>query len=78
MLLESAQLGARLGALFEESVRPVRAFRVALAGPGEETGIIWIADEAGTEVRYDHEPHVGFWRRLLSKLLGAFAPEDLL
>ena len=78
VLLESAQLGARLGALFEESVRPVRAFRVALAGPGEETGIIWIADEAGTEVRYDHEPHVGFWRRLLSKLLGAFAPEDLL
>jgi putative cardiolipin synthase len=78
MLLESAELGARLGALFEEAVQPAHAFRVALAGPGEETGIIWISEEAGKEVRYDHEPLAGFWRRLLSKLLGAFAPEDLL
>ena len=78
MLLESTPLGVHLGALFEEAVRPAHAFRVALAGPGEETGIIWISEEAGQEVRYDHEPLAGFWRRLLSKLLGAFAPEDLL
>ncbi|MHB1142364.1 MAG: phospholipase D family protein [Sulfuricaulis sp.] len=78
MLLESAEFGARLGALFEEAVRPTRAFRVTLAVPGEETGIIWISEEAGQEVRYNHEPLAGFWRRLLSKLLGAFAPEDLL
>ena len=78
VLLESAEFGVRLGALFEEAVRPTRAFRVALAVPGEETGIIWISEEAGQEVRYDHEPLAGFWRRLLSKLLGTFAPEDLL
>lgn len=78
MLLESTELGARLGALFEEAVRPAHAFRVALAEPGEETGIIWITEEAGQEVRYDREPLAGFWRRLLSKLLGALAPEDLL
>jgi putative cardiolipin synthase len=78
VLLESAEFGAHLGALFEEAVRPAHAFRVALAGPGEETGILWITEEAGKEVRYDREPLTGFWRRLLAKLLGAFAPEDLL
>jgi putative cardiolipin synthase len=78
LLVESPELGTRLGGLFEEAVRPAHAFRVARAGPGEETGIVWISEEAGKEVRYDHEPLAGFWRRLLSKLLGAFAPEDLL
>ena len=38
----------------------------------------WMSEEAGTEVRYDREPLAGIWRRFLAKLLGAFAPEELL
>lgn len=79
LLLESPQLGTRLGTLFDDAVRPARAFRVALARPaGEPAQLVWITEEAGKEARYDREPLTGFWRRLLSKLLRAFAPEDLL
>ena len=79
VLLESAQLGARLGALFDDAARPARAFRVSRAGPpGEPAQLVWITEEAGKEVRYEQEPLAGFWRRLLSKLLGTFAPEELL
>ena len=78
VLLESTELGGRLGTLFDEAVRPARAFRVERAGRGQETELVWVTEEAGKEVRYDREPLAGFWRRLLAKLLGVFAPEDLL
>jgi cardiolipin synthase C len=75
LLIESRALGEQLGTLFDAAVQPTRAYRVTLAGP--EADIVWIANEDGKEVRYDHEP-AGFWRRLFSKLLGVFAPEQLL
>jgi putative cardiolipin synthase len=74
LLLQSAQLGANLGALFDEAVRPDDAYRVVLAGPGT---LNWIAEQDGKEVRYDREP-AGWWRRFLSALFARFAPEDLL
>jgi putative cardiolipin synthase len=77
VLLESAELGLRLGALFDEAVQPARAFRVELAR-NDPAQPVWVAEEAGTEVRYDREPLAGIWRRFLAKLLGVFAPEDLL
>jgi len=78
VLLQSAELGNRLAALFEEAVRPENAFHVVLAGTGpERTELNWITQENGKAVRYDREP-AGLWRRFISRLLGAFAPEDLL
>jgi putative cardiolipin synthase len=78
LFVESAQLGERLGMLLDDAVRPSLAFRVHLANTGpDRTALVWITEEGGKEVRYDHEP-AGFWRRLLSALLGAFAPESLL
>jgi putative cardiolipin synthase len=78
LLVQSPYLGERLGALFDEAVRPAHAWRVTLEKSGEQqTELVWITEEDGKEVRYEHEP-AGFWRRLLAALLGAFAPEDLL
>lgn len=78
VLLESADLGTRLAALFEDAVSPAHAFRVMLAGTESgETDLVWISDEGGKEVRYAQEP-AGFWRRLFSLVLGSFAPEELL
>lgn len=77
VLLESPELGLRLGALFDEAVRPARAFRVQLV-KNDPSQPLWVTEEAGTEVRYDREPLTGLWRRFLAKLLGVFAPEDLL
>jgi putative cardiolipin synthase len=79
LVMDSPQLGARLAALFEEAVLPEHAFRVTLAGPEpEESDLVWISDENGQEVRYQQEPMTGFWRRWMSRLLGALAPEDML
>jgi len=76
LFLESPEIGARLAALFEEAVRPDRAFRVKLAG-AHRTQLLWIAEDNGKQVRYDHEP-AGLWRRFLSGLLSVFVPEVLL
>ena len=78
LFLESSELGARLGTLFDNAVRPALAFRVAIANTGREPAeLVWISEEDEKEVRYDHEP-ASLWRRLLSRLLGALAPEGLL
>jgi putative cardiolipin synthase len=78
LFLESRELGGRVGTLFDEAVRPALAFRVQLAKTEQDqTALVWITEEDGKEVRHDREP-AGFWRRLLSALLGAFAPEGLL
>ena len=77
-MIESGAFGEQLGALFDKAVQPARAYRVALATsePGA-TALVWITEDDGKEVRYDHEP-AGFWRRFFSKLVGAFAPDDAL
>ena len=78
LFLDSAEIGERLAALFEEATGPDRAFRVKLAGTqSERMELLWIAKVDGKEVRYDHEPAT-FWRRVLSGLLEIFVPEELL
>ena len=78
LYVQSPELCARLGALFDDAVRPDLAFRVQFANTDQEQPqLVWITEEDSKEVRYDHEP-AAFWRRLFAVLLGAFAPEDLL
>ena len=48
LLMESPELGARLGTLFEEAVQPAHAFNVVLAGArSEQTELVWITEGAG-------------------------------
>jgi putative cardiolipin synthase len=77
LFLESPELGAHLGALLDVAVRPARAFRVTLETAGQAQTLVWTTEQDGSELRYDHEP-ASLWRRFLSTVLGAFAPEDLL
>lgn len=77
LFLESPELGAHLGALLDVAVRPARAFRVTLETAGQDQTLVWTTEQDGSELRYDHEP-ASLWRRFLSTVLGAFAPEDLL
>jgi len=78
ILVESAQLGARLGVLFDEAAQPAHAFRVELAAAGDQDAqLLWITEEHGETVRYEHEP-AGLWRRFFSRVLRLLAPEDLL
>jgi putative cardiolipin synthase len=79
LLAESAALGEQFGSLFEEATSPDHAFRVELTERGNENApLAWIGQEEGKVVRYTSEPLASWWRRIVSVLLGALAPEELL
>ena len=81
LLSESAELGAIIGQLFDDAVRPARAYRVSLLAveeAGQARQLQWTTEEQGAPVSYAQEPGAGFWRRLFSRLLGMVAPQDLL
>jgi putative cardiolipin synthase len=79
LLAESTVLGEQFVALFEEATSPDQAFRVELTEPGNENApLAWIDEEEGRVVRYTSEPLASWWRRVVSALLGALAPEELL
>jgi putative cardiolipin synthase len=67
-----------LGKLFDEAVLPTRAFRVRLGTPGrDDAALVWIGEQDGNVVRYEHDPLAGFWRRASASLLGLFVPEEI-
>jgi putative cardiolipin synthase len=77
--IDSAALGEQLGALFDEATAPDQAFRVALSEPGNpHAPLEWHGRDNDRTVSYADEPAAGWWRRIVSGLLGALAPEDLL
>ena len=79
LMIESALLGAQLGTLFEEGTALDQAFRVELAAP--DTGhatLAWTGLEDGKPVRHIDEPMASWWQRVVSGMLGALAPEELL
>ena len=77
--IESAALGGQLGKLFDEAASPDQAFRVELTEPGNENApLSWTGREEGKLVRYASEPLASWWRRVVSGLLGALAPEEML
>lgn len=79
ILFESSVLGEQLASLFEEATAPEQAFRVELTEPGNKNAaLIWVDREDGRLVRYNSEPLVSIWRRMVAGLLGALAPEELL
>jgi putative cardiolipin synthase len=79
VLIESAVLGEQLGVLFEEAASLDQAFRVELSEPGNENApLAWTGEEDGKPVRYTSEPLASWWRRFISSVLGALAPEEML
>jgi putative cardiolipin synthase len=79
LLADSTELGETIGRLFDDAVRPARAFRVSLDSDQDHAvQMRWTTEENGQPVLYDVEPLVSVWRRLFSRLLGIIAPEDLL
>lgn len=79
LLLDSPALGDTLGQLFDEAAHPARSWRVRWVEPADGVPHLrWHAEDRGVPVQADHEPQSGLWRRALSRLLRAIAPEDLL
>ena len=77
--IDSAVLGGQLARLFDEAASPEQSFRVELTEPGNENApLSWTGREEGKLVRYASEPLASWWQRLVSTVLGALAPEELL
>ena len=84
--VRSEALAEQAARLFEESTSMQRAYRVTLrassteadGSPSGGTGLEWVTEENGKEVRYFHEPETGLWRRITVKILSLFAPEKML
>ncbi len=77
--IDSTELGAQLGALFDEATALDQAYRVQLAEPGNaHSALVWHGIEGVEQVRHADEPNASWWRRLLADLFDAFAPEELL
>lgn len=80
LLLDSQTIAADVAAVFEQGVRPVNAFRVALpdGAAGMSGPLEWITQENGNAVVYNSEPLAGWWRRVYAWLVWAFLPEGML
>jgi cardiolipin synthase C len=77
--IDSPELGAQLGTLFDEATAPDQAYRVELSEPGNgEAPLRWLGRENEAAVQHTSEPAASWWRRFVSGLLGALAPEELL
>lgn len=77
--IDSVDLGRQLAALFDEATTPDQAFRVSLDEPGNaKAALHWDGVEDDQPVRYASEPLASLWRRWVTWLLGALAPEELL
>jgi len=76
VVIESAALAGRLASAFD-SVVPLRAYEVRLAGEGD--GLQWIERSAsGGEKRHDHEPETSALKRFGVQILSILPIEWLL
>ncbi len=78
IVLDSAELAAELGELFDEASSPHHAYKVEQGGAARPQALRWTAEEDGKPVHHDVEPMTGFWLRLWRDVLGALIPEHLL
>ncbi|MFZ2649044.1 MAG: phospholipase D family protein [Burkholderiaceae bacterium] len=77
--IDSAELGAQLGAMFQEATALDQAYRVELAEPGNaDAPLQWQSRENELLVQHTGEPGASWWRRIVSDLFDALAPEELL
>jgi len=81
LVMEIPELAGPVQDSFEARLRETAYHLEFMPGPGpcKECGsIIWISQENGREVRYTHEPHASFYRRLLVNFLSLFPIESQL
>jgi putative cardiolipin synthase len=79
VLIDSAALGSELVRWFDEASSPERSFKPELTAPGNpDAPLAWTGREDDRLQRYASEPRASWWQRIVSSLLGALVPEELL
>jgi putative cardiolipin synthase len=79
LLIESAVVGERVGALFDAATALDQAFRLRLATPGDpDSALLWDGREGEHLITLQREPLASWWRRLLAGALGVLVPQAAL
>ena len=77
--VDSASLGAQLGALFDASTTADLVWRPGLAQPGNPAAALhWLGSSEGKAVVLADEPEASAWRHAAAALLGWLIDEELL
>jgi putative cardiolipin synthase len=74
VFFESPKYGQMAGKGFEQRAIQ-KGYRVSLDDKGD---LQWATMENGKEIRFDHEPETGFWKRFGAQFLSIFVPESQL
>jgi cardiolipin synthase C len=74
VFFESPKYGKMLGEAFAQ-LAIQKGYRVSLDDKGD---LQWVTVENGKEIRFDHEPETGFWKRFGAGFLSIFVPESQL
>jgi putative cardiolipin synthase len=74
VFFESPKYGQMLAEAFEQRAIQ-KGYRVSLNDKGD---LQWVTVENGKEIRFDHEPETGFWKRFGAGFLSIFVPESQL
>ena len=79
VLIESTALGSELVQWFDEATSPDRSFKPELTAPANPNApLAWTGREDDRLQRYVSEPRASWWQRIVSSVLGALVPEELL
>ncbi len=76
LILFSPQLGARMARIFARGTAPQNSYAVHLGADGRT--LDWVTKRPEGEVHYSSDPDAGVLRRLLTPLLRATVPENVL
>jgi len=75
LVIHSAELAGQVVKMFETIVSPSVSYHVTLEG-GADSGLIWITQENGQEVRYHSDPQAGVWRNVTSRFFSILPIDD--
>ncbi|HRI13437.1 MAG TPA: phospholipase D family protein [Verrucomicrobiota bacterium] len=78
VIIESAEIGQKLGTLFERGIAPDASYRVVLEdGPnGSSSDLEWISTEGGQERRFKTEPGTTWFQRFKIKIMSLLPIES--
>ena len=75
LIIHSPELCAKITSLFKEVTDPKLSYRLVMTGPEQDT-LSWVTEEDGNIVRYDFNPHAGFWRNITDSVFSILPIDD--
>ena len=78
LLIDSPELAEQIITYMDVGTDPDNSYRLVLEKEDEDDSgdIVWITEDNGKEVRYDSDPHAGFWRPISAWFISLFPIEE--